>query len=76
LAMLRARPSSPERVTLLLGDRQLHLPAWVAPAVQRVLEVPVGETFTSDQLRDLLDATSRRVLLARLVREGLIRITG
>jgi hypothetical protein len=53
-------------VTLRLGDRVVSLPAWVQPAIERLLagEHRVGE------LADLLDDGSRQVLVRRLVREG------
>jgi lysine-specific demethylase/histidyl-hydroxylase NO66 len=71
------RPAdSPDRVTLLLGDRELGLPAWVRPAVEQVLAVHTGETMQPRDLAGVLDPDSRLVLVRRLVREGLLRITG
>jgi hypothetical protein len=47
----------------------MSLPAYVAPAVQRLLAVPDGTAFAPADLSDLLDPTSRLVLVRRLVRE-------
>ena len=73
---LQASPSDPDRVVLLLGDRTMSLPAYVAPAVKRLLAVPDGTAFAPADLSDLLDPTSRLVLVRRLVREGLLRVSG
>ena len=54
---------------LVLGDRRVILPGVLEPAVRRLLDsgpVRVGD------LADLLDADSRRVLVRRLVREGVL----
>jgi lysine-specific demethylase/histidyl-hydroxylase NO66 len=58
------------RLRLTLGDRRLLLPGPLEPAVRRLLDGnrrPVGD------LADLLDADSRRVLVRRLVQEGVLR---
>jgi hypothetical protein len=57
------------RITLLLRDRQLDLPAAVEPALRRVLD---GLPREVGDLGDLLDAGSRLVLVRRLVREGVL----
>jgi hypothetical protein len=61
------------RLHLLLGDRQLHLPAALEPAVRRLVD---GETagMAVGALADLLDGPSRLVLVRRLVREGLLEV--
>jgi hypothetical protein len=58
------------RITLLLRDRQLDLPAAVEPALRRVLD---GLPREVGDLGDLLDTGSRLVLVRRLVREGVLR---
>lgn len=67
------RPAvAPERVALELADRTLELPAALVPALERLLSrpaLPVGD------LGDLLDHGSRRVLVRRLLREGVLRRT-
>jgi len=59
------------RVRLLLGDRDLLLPAYVAPALE--LLGRLDEVRPAD-LADHLDEQSRLVLCRRLVREGLLRV--
>jgi hypothetical protein len=71
---LRRRPGVPcvrrshgDRLVLLLGDRSLEVPAWVAPAVD---ELRPYRVFAP---RDLpLSAGSSLVLCRRLLREGLL----
>ena len=71
------RPDTPvlvqrheDRLELVLGDRTVALPRRVAPAVDRLLAGPA----TAADLADLLDAPGRRVLVQRLVRDGLLTI--
>ena len=75
--LLRRRPGHPcvlveqrgGRLTVLLGDRALEVPARIRPALE--------EVHARSELRpsDLpLDEHSRLVLARRLVREGLLRI--
>ena len=75
---LRRRPGHPcvtrtegERLLVLLGDRELRMPAHVAPAVEVVRS---RATFTPADLADHLDPQSRLVLCRRLVREGLLEV--
>jgi lysine-specific demethylase/histidyl-hydroxylase NO66 len=59
------------RLQLLLGDRELHMPAGLEPAVARITatsEMRVGD------LAEHLDQASRLVLVRRLVREGLLEV--
>ena len=56
---------------VLLGDRELSMPAVLEPAVRRVTS---GAPFRVGELDDLLDGPSRLVLIRRLVREGLLEI--
>jgi hypothetical protein len=59
-----------DRIVVLLGDRRLEMPAWVAPAIRTI----AGATsLRVGDLADVLpDAESRAVLVRRLVREGLL----
>jgi hypothetical protein len=58
------------RLRLTLGDRRLLLPGALEPAVRRLLD---GAARPVADLADLLDPDSRRVLVRRLVREGVLR---
>lgn len=58
-------------VRLLLGDREVRIPAWVTPALE---EVVARDRLTPADLAEWLSPDSRLVLLRRLVREGLLRI--
>src|SRR6266508_2335864 len=58
-----------DRLTLLLGDRELAMPARLEPAVRTLLAT---DGATAGDLAGLLDAPSRLVLVRRLVREGLL----
>ena len=74
---LRRRPGSVCEIrhrdgslVLLLGDRRLHLPAWLEPAMRHLSE---SEAFRLGELADVVpDARSRAVLARRLIREGLL----
>ncbi|MBA2438512.1 MAG: cupin [Acidimicrobiia bacterium] len=82
-AVVRRRPQSicvpgadtgdGDSLRLVLGDRQLVLPRTVEPAVRRLLD---GTARPVSALADLLDAPSRLVLVRRLVREGVVEVTG
>ncbi len=61
-----------DRVVVLLGDRSIDAPAWVAPALEAVRATQ--GTFTVGELAEHLDPTSRAVLCRRLVREGLLEV--
>jgi hypothetical protein len=58
---------------LLLGDRELVMPAAVEPAVRRLV---AGAPIDVSALADLLDAPSRSVLVRRLVIEGVLEVCG
>ena len=60
-----------ERLRVLLGDRELCVPAWLVDAVRHVRDHP--ELRPAD-LADWLDPQSRLVLARRLVREGLLEV--
>jgi bifunctional lysine-specific demethylase and histidyl-hydroxylase NO66 len=78
-AVVRRRPGAVcrlrvagDRLTLLLGDRELAMPAHLEPAVRALLAD--GGSRVGD-LEGLLDPPSRLVLARRLVREGLLEGT-
>ncbi len=56
---------------LVLGDRELAVPLAVEPAIRRLLD---GEPAPVAALDDLLDASSRLVLVRRLVLEGVLEV--
>jgi lysine-specific demethylase/histidyl-hydroxylase NO66 len=67
-AMYRAQ-ITPAGLRLFLGDRALTMPEWVAPAADQLASgdpVRVGDVPIDEQ--------SRRVLVRRLVREGLLEV--
>ncbi|HSJ44970.1 MAG TPA: cupin domain-containing protein [Euzebyales bacterium] len=74
-ALIAPRDDLPFRITVT-GDRlrvrrgatELEMPAWVEPAVRAVLTAPVR----LDALPGGLDPDSARVLVGRLVREGMV----
>lgn len=59
---------SGDRLRVRRGGTELQMPAWVAPAVHAMLSGPVR----LGDLPGVPDASSRRVLARRLVREGMI----
>ncbi len=78
---LRRRPGHPcvllpdadGRLEVLLGDRSLHVPARLRPALEEVRARPA---LTPADLAEHLDPQSRLVLCRRLVREGLLEVAG
>jgi mannose-6-phosphate isomerase-like protein (cupin superfamily) len=78
--VLRRRPGHPcvlvpagERVQVLLGDRELTMPAHVTPALEVLRRL---DDVRPADLAEHLDEQSRLVLCRRLVREGLLRVVG
>jgi lysine-specific demethylase/histidyl-hydroxylase NO66 len=61
----------PERLVVLLGDRELRMPLRLAGPMRLVRDTPC---FRVRDLAPWLDLESRLVLTRRLVREGLLRI--
>jgi uncharacterized RmlC-like cupin family protein len=57
-------------LSVLLGDRELRMPAWVEPAMRLVA---TGGTIGVSELPGL-DETGRAVLVRRLIREGLLEV--
>ena len=64
-------PTAEDRMVVLLGDRELEVPAWLEPALQQVRD---RDRLRPADLADVLDPTSRLVLCRRLVREGLLEV--
>ncbi len=62
-----------DAVALVLADRTLRMPAGVEPVLRRVVAAP---SVRGSDLGDELDGVGRRVLLRRLVREGLLEVVG
>jgi hypothetical protein len=69
-AVVRLRRSG-ERLVVSLGDRELHMPARLEPALAAV---STGRPFAVQDLAHHLDPQSRLVLVRRLVREGLLEV--
>ncbi len=69
-------PRRPEEVTLLLGDRELHLPDWLGDVADHLAGLPDHSSLRPRDLSPWLDEQSRLVLSRRLVREGLLRVAG
>ena len=61
----------PDRLSLLLGDRELRMPLRLSEAMEFVRD---NASFRVGELAPWLDAESRLVVARRLVREGLLRI--
>jgi hypothetical protein len=62
-----------DRVRVLLGDRELVVPGYLRAALERIRD---AASLRPAELGDLLDGQSRLVLCRRLVREGLLEVTG
>jgi bifunctional lysine-specific demethylase and histidyl-hydroxylase NO66 len=77
-ARLRRRPASVcelraagDRLQVLLGDRELRMPGWLAPPLEWIQRT---EVFRPSDLSPWLDEASRLVLCRRLIREGLLEV--
>jgi hypothetical protein len=60
-----------DRLVVLLGDRELRMPARLTPVLELVRD---RGSFRVAELEPWLDPESRLVVVRRLVREGLLRI--
>lgn len=76
---LRRRPDAvchlrmqDDHLLVVLGQRDLRMPAALKPVMQRV--AAATQPFTPADLADVMDEESRLVLARRLVREGLLQI--
>lgn len=63
-----------EELRVTLGDRTLHMPAALEPAIARIEAVAGGATLRPADLQAELDVEGRVVLVRRLVREGLLTL--
>jgi mannose-6-phosphate isomerase-like protein (cupin superfamily) len=61
------------RLTAVLGDRELRMPAALEPAMRLVA---ARDSFVVGELAPWLDQAGRLVLARRLVREGLLTVAG
>ncbi|HEX6338959.1 MAG TPA: cupin domain-containing protein [Jiangellaceae bacterium] len=75
---LRRRPGSVcelrpdgERLRVLLGDREMRVPGWLAEPLEAVRS---ADRIRPTDLAEWLDEASRLVLMRRLVREGLLEV--
>ena len=67
----------PDRLVVLLGDRRLEMPSSLEDAMRRIAELGDDDTMGVHELASFLMApASRRVLVRRLIREGLLTIRG
>ncbi|MGH2739834.1 MAG: hypothetical protein ACRDH6_05055, partial [Actinomycetota bacterium] len=62
-----------DEAVVLLGNREVWMPRFVAPALRFIEEA--NESFRALDLPDGLDEASRLVLLRRLVREGALEVS-
>ncbi len=69
--LLRPGGSHDDRLSVLLGDRELRMPGFLVGAMEHVRDNP---RLTAGDLAPWLDGPSRLVLCRRLVREGLLRV--
>jgi mannose-6-phosphate isomerase-like protein (cupin superfamily) len=61
-----------DRLTVMLGDRELSMPGWVGPAMEVVAEA--ARFRPADLAPHIADRDSRLVLVRRLIREGLLEV--
>jgi lysine-specific demethylase/histidyl-hydroxylase NO66 len=65
------------RLVVLLGDRRLEMPSWLEPVLRRIADLDEYESLVAGDLAaELPDASSRAVLVRRLIREGLLTTLG
>ncbi len=62
-----------DELSVLLGDRELRMPGWLAPAMRDIAE---RDRLTVGELAGHLDEAGRMVLVRRLIREGLLEVAG
>lgn len=60
------------RLHAMLGDRELTMPDWLEPAMERIRAS--GRLRVGDLATDVPDPSSRLVLVNRLLREGLLEV--
>jgi hypothetical protein len=62
-----------DELSLLLGDRELRMPSWLGPPMERLTS---GQPVVVADLAAHLDDAGRLVLVRRLVVEGLLEVVG
>jgi hypothetical protein len=62
-----------DELSVLLGDRELRMPSWLGPAMERLAS---GQPVAVADLAAHLDEAGRLVLVRRLVVEGLLEVVG
>lgn len=60
-----------DEMSVLLGDRELRMPAWLEPALRAILE---HDRLLVSELAPYLDRSSRLVLVRRLIVEGMLEV--
>ena len=63
--------SAGDELSVLLGDRELRMPAWLEPALLAILE---QDRLVVSDLAPYLDESGRLVLVRRLIVEGLLEV--
>jgi hypothetical protein len=58
-------------MSVLLGDRELIMPAWLEPALRAILG---HDRLRVSELAPFLDRSGRLVLVRRLIVEGLLEV--
>lgn len=58
-------------LSVLLGDRELRMPAWLEPTMEHVVN---GNRISVGELATHLDEPGRMVLVRRLIMEGLLEV--
>ena len=66
-----ALSSADGELSVLLGDRELRMPAWLEPALESMFQ---HEQLPISQLAPYLDEAGRIVLVRRLIVEGLLEV--
>lgn len=62
-----------DELSVLLGDRELRMPAWLEAAMEDIIG---RDRFAVAELAAHLDEPGRRVLVHRLIVEGLLEVVG
>jgi hypothetical protein len=60
-----------DELSVLLGDRELRMPAWLEPAMQDIVN---RDRLSVGELASYLDEPGRMVLTRRLIMEGLLEV--
>ena len=63
--------SAGDEMSVLLGDRELKMPAWLEPALRAIME---QDRLMVSDLAPYLDRSGRLVLVRRMIVEGLLEV--